>query len=154
MRSQSEEERLIETLQQIEALHAGATTPGERRAAASAIERMQAKLEEYAQHDEPVEYTFRLQDGWSRRLFLALLRRYEIRSYRYPRQRRTTVMARISKTFVDDVLWPEYQALSTSLTEHLNAVTERVIRAAIHDGDGPEIERQTSLFDPDDRPRR
>jgi hypothetical protein len=41
-------------------------------------------------------------------------------------------MARVSKRFVDETLWPEYQQLSAVLRQHLDAVTERVIAAAIH----------------------
>ncbi len=40
-------------------------------------------------------------DMWSRKVFVALLRRYGIRPYRYKRQRYTTVMAKVSKKFVD-----------------------------------------------------
>ncbi len=46
-------------------------------------------------------------DMWPRRVFVALLRRYGIRPYRYRRQRYTTVMAKVSQRFVDDTLWPQ-----------------------------------------------
>ena len=65
---------------------------------------------------------------WSRRLFVALLRRYDLQPYRYHRQRHTTVMVKVSETFVDDVLWPEFEALSATLEEYLDEVTTRVIR--------------------------
>lgn len=71
-------------------------------------------------------------DPWARKLFLALLRRYELRPYRYPRQRYTTVMVRVPRRFVDETLWPEYLALSESLRSYLNDVTERVISEAVH----------------------
>ena len=72
-------------------------------------------------------------DPWARKLFLALLRRYELRPYRYPRQRHTTVMVRVPRRFVDETLWPEHQALSESLRSYLNEVTERVISEAVHE---------------------
>lgn len=46
------------------------------------------------------------QGNHARRLFLALLHRYDIKPYRYYRQRYTTVMAKISRGFVDETLWP------------------------------------------------
>ena len=71
-------------------------------------------------------------DMWSRRVFVALLRRYEITPYRFHGQRRTTVMAKVSKRFVDETLWPEFQALSASLRTYLDDVTNRVVSEVIH----------------------
>ncbi len=66
-------------------------------------------------------------DMWSRKVFVALLRRYRIKPYRYHRQRHTTVMAQLSKTFVDETLWPEFQDISSTLSDYLSEVTDRVI---------------------------
>ena len=74
-------------------------------AAARARERIQARLEQLAGEEPPIEVRFTLADQWSRHLFVALLRRYGIQPYRYPRQRRTTVMARASSSFVDEILY-------------------------------------------------
>jgi len=41
----------FEKMRRIEALHAGATTPGERDAAANAIERMRARLKAFEAED-------------------------------------------------------------------------------------------------------
>ena len=118
------EQRLIDKLQSIERLHAAAATPGEKSAAANALERMRQRLAELSRADPPMEHHFSIADPWSKRLFLALLRRYEIPPYRYPRQRSTTVMARIPRRFLDETLWPEYQ--------ELNEVTTRVVREGVH----------------------
>ncbi len=72
-----------------------------------------------------------MNNQWSRRLFTALLRRYDIKPYRYYRQRHTTVMARVSKGFVNRTLWPEYQELEKELTKHLDAIAERIINESI-----------------------
>ena len=128
----NDERALIEKLLRIEALHAGATTPGERAAAANAMERIRARLKTLAAADPPVEYRFSMADPWARKLFLALLRRYGLKPYRYARQRYSTVMVRVPRRFVDETLWPEYQALSESLRAYLNDVTERVISEAVH----------------------
>ena len=42
----TEERQLIKKLQSIESLFAGATTPGERKAATNALERIRKRLEE------------------------------------------------------------------------------------------------------------
>ncbi|MCF7669115.1 MAG: hypothetical protein K9N48_04995 [Verrucomicrobia bacterium] len=139
-----DEQQLIEKLQSIERLHAGATTPGERVAAANALERIRQRYAEAAQLDPPVEYQFSLADMWSRRLFVALLRRYDIRPYRYRRQRYTTVMARVPKRFLDEVLWPEFKELSDTLRQYLNEVTERVVSESVFaDSSEAEVVRET-----------
>jgi hypothetical protein len=127
-----DERRLIEKLRKIEPLFARATSAGERAAADSARARIRARLEEIERVEPTIEYRFTLSDGWSKTLFLALLRRYEIRPYRYRGQRRTTVMARVTRSFVDQVLWPEFRELDTVLRQHLRSVTARVVAEAIH----------------------
>jgi len=125
------EQQLIEKLLRIERLHAGATTAGERAAAANARERILRRLAEMQERDPLTEYQFRMADLWSRQLFVALLRRYGIRPYRYHRQRRTTVMAKVPKRFVDETLWPEFQELSNTLRSYLADVTSRVISEGV-----------------------
>lgn len=135
----TDEQRLIEKLQLIEALFAGAATPGEREAAAQARERIRARLREQQEVDPPLEYTFNLHDRWSHKLMIALLRRYGIRPYRYRRQRHTTIMARVPKGFLDETLWPEYLELSKTLSTFLAEVTDRVISQGI-ESDNSDVE--------------
>ena len=134
---------LREKLRKIEALHAGAGTEGERLAAAAALERIRARLrqqqQQHQQHQQrqqsrapAAETKVSLPDQWSRHLFVALCRRYGLRPFRYPRQRRTTVMVRAPRGFFDRILWPEFQELNAELRRYLNVVTLRVIRAEIH----------------------
>jgi hypothetical protein len=132
---------LLETLRRIEALYARTDVPGERDAAASAMEAMRARLARLVQHDPPIEYKFTMADDWSRRLLTALLRRYGIQPYRYRGQRYTTVMARVSKSFVDQTLWPEFTELDNVLQKYLSDVTNRVIREAIHEDNSEAEER-------------
>ncbi len=122
-----DEKQLLQRLAAVEALHAGAGTPGEREAAAAARDRIRARLESLKAEDPPVEYTFTTADVWSRSLLTATMRRYGIRPYRYPRQRRTTVMAKVPVRFVDEVLWPQFLANSKLLKEYLAEATKRVI---------------------------
>lgn len=128
----TEEQKLIEKLQRIEALFAGATTTGEKVAAANALDRIREKLIDVQKLDPPVEYKFTLTDMWSKKLFLALLRRYGIEPYRYYRQKYTTVMARVPVSFVNETLWPEFQELDETLRSYLEEVTNRVIATSIY----------------------
>lgn len=143
--SPDSEERLIEKLRKIDALFCGATTNGERMAAASARERIRQRLDTLEDSERVEEYQFSMPDGWSRALFVALLRRHGLNPYRYRRQRRTTVMVQVLPSFVDEVLWPEFQELNRTLRAHLDAVTERVVREAIH-GDASDLEERAGTL--------
>lgn len=147
-----DERRLVEKLRKIEALFARATSDGERLAAESARERIRARIEQLERSERPVEMHFSLPDDWSRALFLALLRRYGLQPYRYAGQRRTTVMARVARSFADEVLWPEFRELHATLRAHLQSVTERVIAQAIH-GDQADAEERPGR-EPAARPPR
>jgi hypothetical protein len=126
------EEQLVALLSKIQALHARAGTEGERRAAAAAAERIRGRLRR-GSYDEPaVEYRFTIRDPWARKLFYALLRREGLDPYRYPRQRRQTVMVRVRRSLVETTLWPEFEELRMRLTDYLEDVTDRVIAAALH----------------------
>ena len=83
----------------------------------------------------PEEFSFSMPDSWSRRLFTALLCRYGIQPYRYRGQRRTTVMARVPRGFLDETLWPEFNQRNAVLRSYLERVTERVIKASIYADD-------------------
>ncbi|HWH71645.1 MAG TPA: hypothetical protein VNT26_19890 [Candidatus Sulfotelmatobacter sp.] len=141
------EQRFIEKLQRIEALFAGAATPGEREAAAQARDRIRSRLHEQQQQDPAVEFAFKLRDRWSHKLLIALLRRYQIRPYRYRGQRYTTIMARVPTRFVHETLWPEFQELNRTLATFLNEVTDRVIAQGI-ESDMAEVEVEPQSLPP------
>jgi hypothetical protein len=126
-----DEAQLIQKLRLVENLFAGATTTGEREAAANASDRIRRRLADVQLGDPPIEQKFRLTDVWSRRLLLALMRRYGIRPYRYAGQRHTTVMARVPRGFVDQTLWPEFVELDAVLRRYLEETTERMIREGL-----------------------
>ena len=149
----STEAELREKLRKIRALFEGASTPGERDAAAAAMARLQRTLgnqtsssssTSYAR-EEPREMLVEMQitvpDRWQRRLFTALCRRYGIKPYRYKRQRYTTVMVRAARSFFDRTLWPEYLELRDALNEYLSEATERIIREEVF-GDAGEADEQ------------
>jgi len=122
---------LLEKLRKIEALHAGTKIDGEREAARRAAERIRARLAELRGAEQDVELLYRLPDPWTRKLFLALCRRYGLKPYRESGRRYSTIQVRAPKAFRDRTLWPEFLALSKELRTHLDELTERVIREAI-----------------------
>ena len=126
------EATLQEKLRKIEALHAGTTSDGEREAARLAAERIRARLAEVRSREPDIELVYRLPDPWTRKLFLALCRRYDLKPYRRHRQRHTTVQVLAPASFQNGILWPEFVALSKELRKHLFEITERVVREAIH----------------------
>lgn len=128
----TDEAKLIHKLRLIESLFAGAATEGEKIAAEQAKDRILERLKQWAKKDPPIEFRFRMADIWSRKVFVALLRRYGISPYRYSGQRYTTVMAKVPKGFVDETLWPEFQEIDETLQNYLSDVTDRVVHQVIH----------------------
>ncbi len=126
-----DEAKLKEKLRLIEALFAGATTPGEKDAAGKARQRILDRLKSVEAADPPVDFKFTLQDMWQRKVMVALMRRYGLKPYRYRGQRYTTVMARVPRGFVHQTLWPEFQEISKTLHTYLSEVTERVVSEVI-----------------------
>lgn len=140
------EQSLREKLRKIEALFADAATDGERLAAGAAAERIRTRLGTAASQEKAIEVKFSTPDMWSRRLFVALCRRYGLRPFRYRRMHRQTIVIRAPNSFVDQVLWPEFEELSAALTAYLSEITERVIREEVHG--------ETGEADEVDEPRR
>jgi hypothetical protein len=124
---------LINKLIKIEGLFAGAATKGERDSAERARQRILQRLKELLPEDPPIEYKFTFTDMWSRKVFVALLRRYDFRPYRYYRQRYTTVMVRVPERFVDETLWPEFQKIKDELNAYLEQVTDRIVKKVLHE---------------------
>jgi hypothetical protein len=137
----TDETLLRDKLRKIEALFAGAGTPGERSAAQAAAERIRARLATAAKTEQPTEMRLRINDAWSRQLMIALCRRYGIKPFRYPRMHRQTIVVKAPRSFIDAVLWPEFEAINAALIEYLSSITERVIREEVYrdTGDAEEI---------------
>ncbi|MBI3985373.1 MAG: hypothetical protein HY343_00500 [Lentisphaerae bacterium] len=140
-----DEKTLTEKLRLVQSLFEGGATPGERQAAAAAMERIQERLKRTQSEEPPTEMKFTMPDLWSRRLFAAMLRRYGIRPYRYSGQRHTTMMARVSLRLVDETLWPEFEEMNRTLRECLNEITDKVIKDVVFADDSePEVRGELS----------
>jgi hypothetical protein len=123
---------LRDKLRKIETLFAGATTPGERQAADAAAERIRLQLAAVASTEPQLEMRFSIPNPWSRRLFIALCRRYGLKPFRYARMQRQTVVVEVPRTFLDRTLWPQFVEVDTALTSYLDDITDKVIREEVH----------------------
>jgi len=134
----SEESQIWSRLSKLEALFARAGTHGERDAAGAAIGRLQEKI---GQKEPPTELAFSLPDVWSVKLFLAVCRKHDLKPYRYPRQRRTTVMVNAPRTFLEKVVWAEFSDLQEELSRYFEETTDHLISTAMgSDGDDSDIQ--------------
>ena len=52
--------------------------------------------------------------------------------FRYRRMHRQTVIVKAPRSFVEQVLWPEFQELSGALSAYLAEITEKLIREEVH----------------------
>jgi hypothetical protein len=118
---------LQEKIKKIEALIKGAQTEGEKNAAISARERILGKYPELDISKNLREYTLYTSDNWHKRLLLAICRKYEVKPYRYYRQKYTTVMVRVNEVFLHKVLWKEYVEYSKHLEELIGEITDDLI---------------------------
>ncbi len=137
------DEGLRAKLAKVEALFRRAAAPGERAAAAAAMDRLMSRLGETVDADPVVELKYYLSDMWSVRLFVALCRKHGVHPYRYARQRRTTVMVRARERTFDREVWEEFIMLHDELASYFNDVTDDLItRAMRSDGDDSTLDQQ------------
>ena len=77
-------DELIDKIHKVEALFKSTRSHGEMQAARGALELLHAQLA--AAPQPTVEFKFSLTDPWKRQLFLALVRRHDLKPYRSPRE--------------------------------------------------------------------
>lgn len=123
---------ILDKIKKIEALIMGATSPGEKKAAMSAKDRILKKYPNIQIHANAQEYSLYTPDSWHKKLLIAICRKYGVRPYRYKRQKYTTVMVNINPEFLNEVLWKEFLEYSKHLEELVTEVTDNLIKK-IHD---------------------
>lgn len=132
-------------LAKLEALFARGATAGERAAAGAALERLQARLGRAgpATEEPETEVQYSMPDVWSVRLFVALCRKHGVKPYRYPRQRRTTVMVRVRKAEFEQTIAAEFQELHRELTTYFGEMVNHLIANVMKsDGDDETLEQR------------
>jgi hypothetical protein len=128
---------LLDKIAKIQALILGTNIEGERQAAIAAKARLMAQQPEVLpQHLDAKEYTLYTPDNWHKQLLMALCRKYELKPYRYHRQKYTTLMVRCNWDWLNKVLWKEYQEYS----KHLEALVDDVTSELINKIHAPEEE--------------
>jgi hypothetical protein len=142
---------LLERLRKIQALYDAPATDGERQAAAAAAARVEERLRAAASAsptserafggEQPkVEFQLRIEDAWSRRLFIGIAQHHGVRPYRYRGQRRTSLVVRTTRRMLDGVIMPHYRDAVAVMSEHFDAIAEKVIREALQvAGDEAEV---------------
>ncbi len=128
----------LDKLAKVEALIQRASSQGERHAAELAKGRILTKISDL-QINRPIEYKITLDSTWKRRLLATLCAKHGYKTYRYPRQRRTTVHVRIAKSIMEEVLWPEFLRYSKIMEELVEEIL-RDLTNKIHKVQEEEVE--------------
>jgi hypothetical protein len=68
----------------------------------------------------------------TRKRCVAFCRRCRLRPFRRYRQRTSAVQVIAPEAFPRGTLRPDFEAVSAELAKHLDAITDRVVREAIH----------------------
>ena len=127
-------------LEKLEALFARGATAGERAAAGAALERLNSRLD--AGVEPEVEFQYSLPDAWAVKIFVALCRKHGVHPYRYPRQRRTTIMVKVQKSEFEQTVMAEFNALHSELVAYFKDTVDHLIADAMKsDGDDDNLER-------------
>ena len=134
-----------ERLTKLEALFSRGATAGERAAAGAAMDRLRTRLDMVSTQasDVEVELQYSLPDVWSVRLFVALCRKHNLQPYRYPRQRRTTVMVRTRKRDFEETIAVEFRDLHWELSEYFTEMVDHLISNVMKsDGNDETLEQR------------
>ncbi|ULB11872.1 hypothetical protein ORIO_18765 [Cereibacter azotoformans] len=118
-------------LAKLEALFARGATAGERAAAGAALDRLQARIAAEAPSEPETEVQYSMPDSWSVRIFVALCRKHGVRPYRYPRQRRTTIMVRARASEFERTVLAEFQTLHSELVAYFDGTVDHLIADAM-----------------------
>ena len=100
-----------------------------------------------------IEYTISLGDYWKKKLFVALCGLYQLRTYRYRRQKYSIVMVQTSKDCMDNILLPEFKKYVTLFEGLIQEIRDDLIsqisshedKEVIIDGEIPPIIEPLSL---------
>lgn len=87
-----------------------------------AFERIGKKLDTM-----PKECRITLHSCWEKRLLEALCKQHGLRTYRYPRQRDTTLMIWVSEVYLNEILWPQFLNYAHPLQDYFVAQTSALV---------------------------
>jgi len=120
----SNDQALTDTFRAIEQTYAGLHGNADE-----AVARIRARLREVADAPDVQEFQCAPKTDWDVVVLHALLKRYGIPAYRYRKQRRTTVLVRVSKRFMNELLWPIFTEVSAALHVRFSAIATSLLPA-------------------------
>lgn len=124
---------LADKIRKIEALLARAASEGEQQAALLAKQRLLQKIPQC-----PIEYTVTNDSYCKKKLFMAVCGKHNVGTYRYKRQKYTTTMVRVTKDFMNSILWPEFNRYAKIFDDLAHDITQDLI-AKIHNIEEEEV---------------
>lgn len=121
----NDEQALIDSFRSIELKHSGLGAANADRAEA----RIRGRFQDSVLAPDIQEFQFNLKHDWQTFVFHALLKRYGIRPYRYRKQRKSTILIRVSKQIMDDLLWPIFNDVAGGFAARINQMTMALVPA-------------------------
>ena len=117
---------LVEAFRFIELKYAGLLGSADAEQARAHI---RARLHELAGAPDVQEFQCALKNDWDALVFHALLKRYGLAPYRYRKQRHSTVLVRVSKRFLNEVLWPIFNEVSAAVHARFGEIIAALLPA-------------------------
>jgi hypothetical protein len=123
----ADEAALHERLREIEWAYAGSS----RRDAGhdEPKERLRARLQDAREKEPEVEFRLAVSDEWAQQLLAALCDRCGVEVFRYRGQRRTSAMVKAPRSFIEQTLWPMFEAMQHELRTQVQGMTLRAMHA-------------------------
>ena len=81
----------------------------------------------------PKEHHITLHSFWQKSLMETLCKQHGLRTYRYPKQKGTTIMIWVSGAYMDTILWPQYLKYSELLQDHINEGVHVIKQKILHE---------------------
>jgi hypothetical protein len=121
------EQVLVDSFHSIELKHSGLTEGG--AANEQPADRIRARVQEAATATDIQEMQCSTKYDWDALVLHALLKRYGIKPYRYRKQRRSTILVRVSRKVMHEVVWPIYCDVTAALAARFTTVTTSLLPA-------------------------
>ena len=136
----ADEAALHDRLRELELAYAGSSPVGAE--AEGSGERLQRRLREVREQEPDVEFRMAVSDEWAQQLLAALCGRCGVEVFRYRGQRRTSAMIKAPRSFIEQTLWPMFEAMQHEIRTQVQGMTMRAIHALECPGN-----RQTETMD-------
>jgi hypothetical protein len=114
-----DEDALVDKLREIECKVARNDAVGD--------EACRAELAAWRQREADQEFRLSVPTPIAQRVLLGWCHRYGLVPYRIPRQRQTTVCVRVPRGFMQEVMWPRFEASARLMEQAVTEATRRVV---------------------------